>query len=359
MQLPWGLPLAAKAHGEGGRHAVGALHLADLIQDGELFPVGVPEGAGLPNQEVMVPLIPQQDGPGGLQPLHQAVVDLRADGRALPLLQAPDQVLVVVHLQNAHHRAGGVEPVGDAGILRHVHPVGGGQERILVPSAYQVAIHEILFLPHRNGLGGQMVPIQQPLGLEGGHQGGEFGLKEMVRVPGQVEEALVAPDDVVGVRAENHNGQGGGDHGPPGGGIHPAGHVVQVDHDLLLPPGDARLEVEVEDQHQHQFCQAQPAVVAGREPGKQQAGHKEKAEACLCHFGERFLKRLLTHSNTTCTRCPKCNEGKNTIVMIHYTIAHPKNPEEKPLTPPNRAPTWGRFFRNGAVIFFAAGTTHW
>ncbi len=53
-----------------------------------------------------------------------------------------------------------------------------------------------------------MVPIQQPLGLEGGHQGGEFGLKEMVWVPGQVEEALVAPDDVVGVRAENHNGQG-------------------------------------------------------------------------------------------------------------------------------------------------------
>ena len=98
VQLPRGLPLAAKAHGEGGRHAVGALHLADLIQDGELFPVGVPEGAGLPNQEVVVPLIPQQDGPGGLQPLHQAVVDLRADGRALPLFQAPDQVLVVVHL---------------------------------------------------------------------------------------------------------------------------------------------------------------------------------------------------------------------------------------------------------------------
>ena len=143
-----------------------------------------------------------------------------------------------------------------------------------------------------------------------------------------------------------------------GGGIHSAGHVVQVDHDLLLPPGDARLEVEVEDQHQHQFCQAQPAVVAGREPGKQQAGHKEKAEACLCHFGERFLKRLLTHSNTTCTRCPKCNEGKNTIVMIHYTIAHPKNPEEKPFTPPQIEHRLGGVFSGMGLLFFSPPVPH-
>ncbi len=37
-------PWQPKPMERGGRHAVGALHLADLIQDGELFPVGVPEG---------------------------------------------------------------------------------------------------------------------------------------------------------------------------------------------------------------------------------------------------------------------------------------------------------------------------
>ena len=57
-----------------------------------------PGRAGLPNQEVMVPPHTAAGWPRGLQPLHQAVVDLRADGRALPLFQAPDQVLVVIHL---------------------------------------------------------------------------------------------------------------------------------------------------------------------------------------------------------------------------------------------------------------------
>ncbi|MFQ9411338.1 MAG: hypothetical protein ACLR1T_10180 [Evtepia gabavorous] len=53
-----------------------------------------------------------------------------------------------------------------------------------------------------------MVSIQQPLGLEGGHQGGELGLKKVVGVAGEVEEAFIAPDDVIGVRPEDGDGEG-------------------------------------------------------------------------------------------------------------------------------------------------------
>ena len=57
VELPGGLPVAAEADGEGGGDPVGALHLADLIQQGELLPAEDLELRGLHQQQIVVPVI--------------------------------------------------------------------------------------------------------------------------------------------------------------------------------------------------------------------------------------------------------------------------------------------------------------
>ena len=298
VQLPGTPGVAADADGQGGGHPVGALDLADLLQNGEFSPVEVLELSRLHEEEVVVPVVPADHALRGLQPGGEQIVDLGAQGRALPLVQALAQVLVVVHLEDGQHRAGGVVLGGSVGILRYIHPVGGGQKLVLAAGAHQGAEDQILPVPHHHRLGAAMVPVQQPLGLEGGHQGGKLGFKEMVPVPGQVKEPFVAPDDVVGLRPEDHDGQGGGDHGPPGGGVHPVGHVVQIGQHLVLPAGGARVEIEVEDQHHGDLPQGEPDVEQASEHGKDQADGEKHPEAGLGDLGQGLVNGLRTHEST-------------------------------------------------------------
>ena len=120
----------------------------------------------------------------------------------------------------------------------------------------------------------------------------------MVGVAGEVEEAFIAPDDVIGVRPEDGDGEGGGDQGPPGGHVHAAGHVVQIGHDLFLPAADAGLEEEVEQKDQDQLRQAEPDVVDGSEQREEKTGRKKQSNAGFRHSGKGFLKGLLTHNGT-------------------------------------------------------------
>ena len=253
---------------------------------------------GFHQKNVVVPVIPAEHPVGGVYPGGQTVVDLGADHGPLSFLQAAVQVLIVVHLQNAHHRPGCVKLFRHPGVLCDIHPIGGGQEFVLSPGTDQIAENQVQLVAHGNGFGAEVVSIQQPLGLEGGHQGGELGLKKVVGVAGEVEKAFIAPDDVIGVRPEDGDGEGGGDQGPPGGHVHAAGHVVQIGHDLFLPAADAGLEEEVEQKDQDQLRQAEPDVVDGSEQREEKTGRKKQSNAGFRHSGKGFLKGLLTHNGT-------------------------------------------------------------
>ena len=124
-----------------------------------------------------------------------------------------------------------------------------------------------------------VLAVEQPLGGEAGHEGGELRLEEVVPVAGEVEEPLVAPDDVIGVGPEEDDGQRGGEHGPTGGGIDAARDAVEVAQDLLLAFGDARAQIEVEQQHGRDLAQAQGGVEQAGEHGEDEAQREEGAEA--------------------------------------------------------------------------------
>ena len=182
--------------------------------------------------------------------------------------------------------------------MGHVHPIGRGQKAVLLPGADQVAVDQVELFSHRHRLRAEVLAVQQPLALKGGDQGGELRLEEVVRVAGEVKKAFVAPDDVVRIRPENGDGHGAGEHGPAGGVVHPAGQMVQVIHRLLLPADGAGLEVEIQDQEDHQLRHAEPNVIQAGENGKDQPSDEKQAKARVRQPGKRFLKGLLTHSRT-------------------------------------------------------------
>ena len=296
-----GVGVAADADGQGGSHTVGALDLADLLQDGELFPLEIGQLSGLHVEEEVVTVEPEDHALGRLQPVGKDVVDLGADGGAVALVQTLAQVLVVVHLDDGQDGTGGIESLGGVGIVGDIHPVGGGQELCIgasVTDVDQIAEDQELLVSNGHRFCTGVVSVQKPLDLEVGHQGGELGLKEMLPVSGQVEEPFVAPDDIVGVRPEDDDGQRRGDHGPPGGRVHAVGHLVQIGQDLVFPPGGAGMKVEIDHQDQDQFCQGQPDVEQGGETGKGQTDDEEGPEADFGEMDECFMEGLRTHEST-------------------------------------------------------------
>ena len=79
--------------------------------------------------------------------------------------------------------------------------------------------------------------LHQPVGVEARNQGGQLGVVQVLPLVGQLQEAVVGPDDVVALRAEEHHGQGGIDHGVFRGGVHGAGvaeNIWTADHDEFL-----------------------------------------------------------------------------------------------------------------------------
>ena len=121
----------------------------------------------------------------------------------------------------------------------------------------------------------------------------------MVPVAGEVQEPLVAPDDVVGVGPEEDDGQRGGEHGPAGGGIDAARDAVEVAQDLLLAFGDARAQIEVEQQHGRDLAQAQGGVEQAGEHGEDEAQREEGAEAGVGEPGQDLLEGLRTQGGTS------------------------------------------------------------
>ena len=57
------------------------------------------------------------------------------------------------------------------------------------------------------------LPIKEPLGGELGHRRGDMGVEDVVPVAAQIQEPVVAPDDLPVFRSEDDHGEGGVGHG--------------------------------------------------------------------------------------------------------------------------------------------------
>ena len=96
----------------------------DGLQHGELpLHQGV-EALGVADEEVAVPVVLAEHGPGSRHPGPQALVHLGLDGAAPRVAPGLHHLLVVVQDEYGHHQAacleGGLEGLG----LGHVHEIG-------------------------------------------------------------------------------------------------------------------------------------------------------------------------------------------------------------------------------------------
>ena len=116
-------------------------------------------------------------------------------------------------------------------------------------------------------------PLQQP--LDGELRSGvlHLHLKKVLPDPRQLEKVLVAPDDLPGVGAEDHDGQGGVDQGGFAGGVHVSGDVVNILQHALTALFVAADEVGVQGHGGHAFRQSQ-----GRADGDGGQGEGQKAQ---------------------------------------------------------------------------------
>ena len=232
-QLPIVLPVLAHADGQCGVDAAGVDHLVDGVQNVELVLHELGQILLVKDEEIALPLIAAEHTPRLGHPLVQAGVDLRHQGRALVLRQVFHQLVIVVQQQHGGHGTGGLILVPDEGELGHVHPIGRGQKAAAAaPGAHQMAEDQkpAAAILH---LGGALVfALHEPPGVEAGDEGGQLGVEQVLPLAGELEKAVVGPDDVVALRAEDDHGQGGVGHGVFGGGVHRAGDVFQIAGDL-------------------------------------------------------------------------------------------------------------------------------
>ena len=232
-QLPIGLPVLAHADGQCGVDAAGVDHLMDGVQNVKLVFDKFGQILFIEDEEIALPLIAAEHTPRLGHPLVQAGVDLGHQGRALVLRQVFHQLVIVVQQQHGGHGAGGLILVPDEGELGHVHPIGRGQKAAAAaPGAHQMAKDQkpAAAILH---LGGALVfALHEPPGVEAGDEGGQLGVEQVLPLAGELEKAVVGPDDVVALRAEDDHGQGGVGHGVFGGGVHRAGDVFQIAGDL-------------------------------------------------------------------------------------------------------------------------------
>ena len=287
-QLGQGVGVLADSDGQGGLDARGADHLPHRLQDGELALLKLGQKPLLKDKEVAVPLVPAEQPLGRGHPLGQPLVDAAAHGGAGGVGGPLHQLLIVVHGENPHHRPGGIVDVPHLGEVGDVHPVGGGQVAppALILGADQVAEDQEAPLPEAHLGGALSLALHEPAGGEVRHRRGDFGVEQVLPLAGELEKAVVGPDDLVVLRPEDHHGQRGVDHGILGGRVHVAGDALDVFDDLLLPLGVAAPEVEVEHRHHrrldHRHCHAEQR----RHRGEEEQEHKVEPQAGLQQMGQ-------------------------------------------------------------------------
>ena len=203
----------------------------------------------LKEEEVAVPLGFQQDPVAARRPLAQLFIDLGQNAAALGIGAGLHQILVVVHHQKGQHGPGGSVGLPQGVGLGDVHPVGSGDQVLLSAAAFgphQAAVDPEAAAVHHDAVRTFLLPLQQPLDGAVRHRVLHPHLKEVFPYPGQLEEVLVAPNDLPGVRAKDHCGQGGVNERGFAGGVHAAGDIVDVLQDslaaLFVHLGEVRIQ---------------------------------------------------------------------------------------------------------------------
>ena len=153
-------------------------------------------------------------------------------------------------------------------------------------------------------------PLQQPLDGELGHGVLHLHLKQVLPDACQLQEVLVAPDDLPGVRPEDHDGQGGVDEGGLTGGVHAAGNGVDVLQDALAALLVAGDEIDIQHHRDDGLDQAQLEVHRKSRGGKNhhaqevqsQIGFQQTGEFLIFHVKFSFDRILIDSSIITFSR---------------------------------------------------------
>ena len=269
--------LPAQADGESGVAPLPHLDVPHGVQDRKLLLHKMAVISLLKQEEVMVPLCFDKQPVSHSGPAAELFINLGQHGAALRVGTGVHQVLVVVHHQNAHHQAGGIEILPKAVHLCGVHPVGGGYQVLLSAAALgpdQAAVNPEAAVVHADPLRALLPSLQQP--LDGELRGGvlHLYLKKMLPDPRQLEEVLIAPDHLPGVGAEDHNGQGGVDEGGLAGGVHVSGDIVNILKNALAAFFIAAHEVRVQSHSGHALRQGQRRADGDGGQGKGQEAEK-------------------------------------------------------------------------------------
>ena len=278
VQLRHSVGILANADGEGGAH-IPHLDLPNGIQDGELLLHKVVVVAFLKDEEVVVPLRLQQQAVGAGGPVVQLLVDLGQHGAALGIGACLHQVLVVVYHQNGQHRPGGGVPLPQVVGLCGIHPVGSGHQVLLGPPAlgpHQAAVHPEPPAVHHHPVRALLLSLQHPLNGEIRYCILHLHLEQVLPHAGQLQEVLIAPDHLAGVRPEHHDGQRRVDEGGFAGGIHAAGDIINVLEDVLPPLLVTVGEIGIQAHGAGDLHQSQRQ--AHRGGGRREDDHAEEVE---------------------------------------------------------------------------------
>ena len=286
-QLLEGVAVHSDADGEGGGQAAGADHLVDGVQNVKFLVHEPGQVLLLEQEQVPVPLHAPEHAAGARRPGVQPGVDLRVNGGALVLREVFHQVLIVVQQQNRGRGPAGLVPVPGVGQLGHVHPVGGGQKAAApLAGPHQMAVYQEAALPQLHLVGALALALQQPAGVEIGENRLQLGVKQVLLVAGELEKAVVGPDDVPALRPEDDHGQGGVHHGVLGGDVHIAGDVLNILGDLPAALVQAAAVMEGQQHHHRQFQHGQGQTEHGGGQSEQNQADKIELQAGLKQLGQ-------------------------------------------------------------------------
>ena len=256
-QLVEAVLIPSHADGQRGGHALSGLHLPHLLQHVELAFGVAAVVLLLEHKQIPVAVVAQQQSAGARGPVVQLLLQRGQHRRALALGAGLHQLLVVVHHQDSHQRAGQLQRLAHLLTVRNVHPVRGGQ-RGLVP-LYLLRMAQRAEHPIDPAVPGEQLRIlplalQQPAIAEIRHHSVHQHLEDLLLLAGELQEHIVAPQHLAGVHIEHQHGQRGVQHVAGAGGIHAARYAVHV----LPYRGLGHLVAPVSQQQHHHGRQGLP-----------------------------------------------------------------------------------------------------
>ena len=149
-----------------------------------------------------------------------------------------------------------------------------------------MAVYQEAAIPQLHLVGALAFALQQPAGVEIGEDRLQLGVKQVLLVAGELEKAVVGPDDVPALRPEDDHGQRGVHHGVLGGDVHIAGDVLNILGDLPAALVQAAAVMEGQQHHHRQFQHGQGQAEHGGGQSEQNQADKIELQAGLKQLGQ-------------------------------------------------------------------------